>query len=351
MSEEREIQNEAALDAAATWLVRLQGQDATGDDWLAFEAWLAAAPAHAKAYDQVERLSLELDADAAALRRAPAAEPAPTSHARPSLVAESRARRPARRGGGLLTRRGWMSAAGGAIAAGLATAIVLQPQLDSSAWLRRPTVYDVPAGQTRDLSLADGTQVRLNAASRIAVHLDRTTRRVQMADAEAAFDVTHDPQRPFLIRVGDREVRVVGTQFNLRRRDGRMVLTVRRGVVEVRPFGDPRAIPTRVAVGQQLVHVEGASGSLIRAADTDEAFGWTTGRLIYRDAPLAEVAADLQRRYARPVRVADAETGRIRFSGVLTLDDEADVLRRLTAFTPVDAHRTADGAIVLRQRP
>jgi len=351
MSEERKIPNEAALEAAAEWLVRLQGEDATGDDWLAFEAWLAASPTHAEAYDQVEQLSLELDAEAPALREALLApDPAPPPFARPPLVSESRRRRDPR-GGGLLTRRGWMAATGGAIAAGLAAAIVLTPQPDSSAWLKQPMVYEAPVGQTRNLSLADGTQVQLNAGSRIAVHIDRTTRRVQMADAEAVFDVAHDPQRPFLIRVGDQQVRVVGTQFNLRQRDGRMVLTVRRGVVEVRPFADDRATPTRVTVGQQLVHLEGSGGSFIRAVDTDAAFGWTTGRLIYRDAPLDEVAADLQRRYARPVRVADAQTGRIRFSGVLTLDDEADVLRRLTAFTPVDAHRTPDGAVVLQQRP
>ncbi|HKR88956.1 MAG TPA: FecR domain-containing protein, partial [Phenylobacterium sp.] len=237
----------------------------------------------------------------------------------------------------------------GAVAAGLAAILVLQPQPDT-AWISHPTIYEAPPGQTRQLRLADGTQVHLNAGSHIAVHVDRASRRVQMADAEAVFDVAHDPRRPFLIRVGDQEVRVVGTQFNLRRRDRRVVLTVRRGVVEVRPLGDASAAPTRVTVGQQLVHVDGASSSLVRAADAEEAFGWTSGRLIYRNAPLGEVAADLQRRYARPVRVADAETAQIRFSGVLTLDDEAAVLRRLGAFAPVDARPADDGTVILQKR-
>lgn len=349
MSEERNI-HDAALDAAAAWLVRLQAGEATGDDWLAFEAWLAAAPAHAEAYDRVERLSWELDAAAPELTRALAAEPPspPLDAALTSTPAPRRPRgEPARRGA--VTRRAWMGAAGGAVAAGLAAVLILQPQRDS-AWISHPTIYEAPVGQTRQLQLADGTKVHLNAGSHIAVHVDAATRRVQMADAEAAFDVAHDPKRPFLIRVADQEVRVVGTQFNLRRRDGRVVLTVRRGVVEVRPLGDASAAPTRVTVGQQLVHVEGAPGSLVRAADADEAFGWTAGRLVYRDAPLGEIAADLQRRYARPMRLADAETAQIRFSGVLTLDDEAAVLRRLTAFAPVDARRTDDGAVILQKR-
>jgi transmembrane sensor len=346
MSEERNIPDDADLDAAATWLVRLQQADATGDDWLAFEAWLAAAPAHLDAYERVERLSLELDADAEALKRAQDAPPTA-----PPLAAQSSAERPAPRRDlrkRQLTRRRWMAVAGGAIAAGLAGVLVVTPNLQP--WPTDPTFYEAPAGQTRNVRLADGTQVQLNAGSRIAVHLGPAARRVRMTDAEATFDVTHDVRRPFLIQVADREVRVVGTQFNLRQRDGRVVLTVRRGVVEVRPIDDPGARPTRVTVGQQLVHVDGADESIVRQADADEAFGWTTNRLIYRDAPLSEVAADLQRRYARPVRVADAETGQVRFSGVLTLDDEAAVLRRLTSYTPVDARRAADGAVVLQKR-
>ncbi|MEO8115144.1 MAG: iron dicitrate transport regulator FecR, partial [Phenylobacterium sp.] len=58
----------------------------------------------------------------------------------------------------------------------------------------------------------------------------------------------------------------------------------------------------------------------------------------------------LSRRFATPVRTGDARTAQLRFSGVLVVDDQAAVLRRLEAFLPVKAYRTAD-AIVLRPRP
>ena len=170
-----------------------------------------------------------------------------------------------------------------------------------------------------------------------------------MADAEAVFDVAHDAARPFLITVGDRQVRVVGTEFNLRHRDGRVALTVRRGVVEVRPADAPQAEPTRVTVGQQLAHVEGEPLQTLTAAEPDIAFAWTNGQLIYRDRPLAEVAGDLSRRFATPVRVADPQTAALRFTGVLVTDREADVLRRLEAFAPVRIERTADAVILHRK--
>jgi transmembrane sensor len=170
-----------------------------------------------------------------------------------------------------------------------------------------------------------------------------------MAEAEAVFDVAHDAARPFLIAVGDRQVRVVGTEFNLRHRADKVALTVRRGVVEVRPVDAPQARPTRVTVGQVLIHTQGQTGSILKVSDPDAAFAWTSGQLVYRDQPLSEVAADLSRRFAVPVRTADARTASLRFSGVLVTDSEADVLRRLQAFAPIRIEQ-APGAIVLHSR-
>ncbi|MDB5448785.1 MAG: anti-FecI sigma factor, FecR, partial [Phenylobacterium sp.] len=248
-----------------------------------------------------------------------------------------------------VTRRRWIAGAAAAAAA-VGAVVLLRAGDTTSSWATGATVYEAPPGQTREIALADGSRVRLNAGSRVAVRFDRDARRVVMAEAEAAFDVAHDPQRPFLIRVGDREVKVVGTEFNLRRRDGKVVLTVRRGTVEVRPSGQAGAAPTRVAKGQQLIHVEASGHSTLSAVDPQEAFGWTSGHMVYRDQPLSEVAADLARRFGRPVRTADPQTASTRFTGVLVLDDEAAVLDRLQALAPVEAVRAQDGAIVLRRR-
>jgi transmembrane sensor len=203
--------------------------------------------------------------------------------------------------------------------------------------------YAAATGQTRQVALADGSRVWLNAETHLRARLGRRGRQVELADGEAVFDVTHDPARPFEITVGDRDVRVVGTQFDLRRRDGQITLTVRRGVVEVRPAGEREAEPTRVSAGQRLTHREGAPNSTLLSAEPEAAFAWTEGRLVYSDAPLRDVAADLTRSLGTPVRVADAATGQLRFSGVLTLDDKAAVMRRLQAFAPIRAEAEAEG--------
>jgi transmembrane sensor len=317
-------------EEAAAWFVRLQGETATGDDWLAFERWLASSPAHALAYERLEALSVELDEAAAPLIQALDA---------PTPITAAVRRRP--------PTRSWLwPALGAPLAAGLAVVVWLGAQPRPQP----PVIYQTAPGQVCQLALADGSKVRMNAASRLQVRLTRRDREVQMADGEAAIDVAHDTARPFLIQVGDRQVRVVGTEFDLRHRNGETRLTVRRGVVEVRPADAPDATPARVTVGEQLVHRDGEAGSQLAAVVADDAFGWTTGQLVYRDRPLSEVAADLSRRFARPIRTADAETGAIRFTGVLVTDNEAAVLRRLEAFSGVKAEFVADGVVLRRSR-
>jgi len=334
MTEETRISREGAAAQAAAWFVRLHSEDATGDDWLAFEAWLQT-PRHAAAYEWLERLWLALDDDAPAIARA---LDAPAYAPRRPISA----RRPERG----ITRRAWL-AAGGALAATVAAGVFGVANWPAPA--DPGQTYRTAAGEVRDILLADGTRIKLNGASSLTVRLGRDLRRVEMADAEAVFDVAHDPRRPFVISVGDREVRVVGTQFNLRRHASATWLTVRRGLVEVRPRGLPAAAPARVAVGQQFVHRDGEPHAVITAVEPAGAFAWTEGRLVYQDAPLSEVAADLSRRFVRPVRTADAATAQLRFTGVLVIDDEKDVLRRLAAYAPVAVRSTAS-EIVLRRR-
>src|SRR5204863_1747502 len=128
------------------------------------------------------------------------------------------------------SRRGWLAAGGLAAAATIALSIlppsVLSPPTQSFA---------TATAEHRSVTLADGSTLDLNAGTRLTVTLGVRERRVVMAEGEAVFDVAPDKSRPFLIAAGDRTVRVVGTRFDVRRRAGRLSVTVERGLVEVRP--------------------------------------------------------------------------------------------------------------------
>jgi len=312
---------EARREAAADWLVRLAAPDLAEADLAAFDAWLAD-PANARAYDAALSVTLELQAAAPAVLDAISASPA------------RRDRRPA---------RGWLVAGGLAAAATLA--IALTP---TRLFAPATQAYVTDKAQHRTLTLADGSTVDLNAGSRLEVSLAGHERRVVMGQGEAVFDVAHDPARPFVIAAGDRTVRVVGTRFDVRRRDGQLSVSVERGMVEVEPADGAPGRGFRLHPGQRLDHLEGASDVKLTAIDPLQVEAWKTGRLIFRDQPLAQVVADLNQQFARPIALEDAALGQTRVSGVLVLDDEAAVIRRLALLAPIKALPSGDGVILRR---
>lgn len=318
-------------DQASAWLVRVRAGDETEADWLGLEAWLSESPAHLDAFERVEALWAELDTHAQAITAGLADDTLPTADVLP-LAARRKAGAPVRG----VRWTPWAAGLGSAAAAAVVAALMLQPVA--------PTAYATGHGETRHLVLEDGTKVDLNAGSKIAVAFDGHSRRVQVDDAEATFDVAHDTRRPFLISVGDQQIRVVGTQFNVRRRDAGLTLTVSRGVVEVRPLaGEAPAV--RLTAGDQLAHRDGDAASVVRKVPAEDTFAWQQHRLICHACTLGSVAGELTRAFATPVDVA-ADARPVTFTGVLVLDNEDAVVGRLGAFLPIKADRS-EGRIVL----
>ncbi len=305
--------------AAAEWVARLGGEPNEAD-WLAFEQWLNAAGGRRAAYDRALALSLSVEQHGPAL--SDLLDHAPAARRRPA---------PAMWGAGLMS-----------LAAITVTFAYLHPKPQAAA-----VIYATAKGERRDVVLADGTRVALNAGSRLSAVIERDRRELTLASGEAAFQVVHDPARPFTVHVGDRLLRDVGTEFDVRRLDGKITVTVREGMVSVqRPADDARSL--FLGPGSRLEHTEGSARTIVLAANADDAFAWRAGRLIYRDRPLSEVAADLNRYGEDQVRV-EGPASKLRFTGVLTIDNQPAMVQRLTSLLPVAASTQSDGVILLSE--
>ena len=322
MSADEDRNEEARLADASAWIVRLQ--DPQASDAEAFDAWLGASEANGRAYDRALQIWDEFGAAAPEVLA--------------GLAAADRTRE---RSFGW--RRGLIAAGG--LAAAAAVALAVLPQ---AAMQPKDQVFATAHGERRTVKLADGSTIDLNAGSRLTVALGRDERRVVMAEGEAVFDVAADARRPFLIAAGDRTVRVVGTQFDVRRRGDELSVTVARGVVEVLPAEGASGAAFRLHPGQRLDHRQGAPDGRVSAAAPQEVFGWRAGRLVYRDQPLSQVVEDLNLQFDRPIRLEDPALGQTRISGVLVLDDQGAVIRRLALMVPITAIPT-EGGVLLRR--
>lgn len=205
------------------------------------------------------------------------------------------------------------------------------------------------AGERRQLTLADGTELTLNTRTVAEVEWHLRTRQVRLVDGEALFDVAHAAWRPFLVRAGDTTVRVVGTVFNVRRDDPRVTVTVLRGRVHVESAsGDAMLLSARQAV-------ESAGGTLTARAAPDPAGAivWKDGKLMFDRTPLAQALADINRYRTTPATLADPAIARLQISGVFDSARTDALLDLLPSILPVAIRREADDTvrILARSRP
>lgn len=77
------------------------------------------------------------------------------------------------------------------------------------------TLY-VPSGQRAELTLSDGTKVWLNSHTRLVYPQTFGKVREVKLDGEGYFSVAHNAEKPFIVQTEHFDVKVLGTEFNLK---------------------------------------------------------------------------------------------------------------------------------------
>lgn len=174
-------------------------------------------------------------------------------------------------------------------------------------------------GETRTLTLADGSRIILDTESAVKVVALGTERRVRLDRGQAFFQVAKDPHRPFIVETPAGTARVLGTAFDVRRyEDGRTRVSVVEGAVEVAARGHAAKIVLRPGHGAWL-DAAGTRATTVRAPA--EVASWRQGQLIFYRAPLNEVVAELRRYHKGSVIVGGKAAQAAVVSGVFNTQD------------------------------
>ena len=148
-----------------------------------------------------------------------------------------------------------------------------------------------------------------------------------------------------LLRARRGEVRVLGTQFEVRLQPAGAQVTVLSGRVGVTPSAQgPQQILT---AGQQVAYAEGVADER-HAVDSESRLGWRDGWLNYYKTPLADVVKDLGRYYPGRILLLNDELGARRVSGSFPSKDPEAVLKALQAVLGFEQHSVLGRLIVVR---
>lgn len=194
---------------------------------------------------------------------------------------------------------------------------------------------EAPLGSQTRLRLPDGTLVVLNAGSRIAYPQDFGVdhREVELV-GEGYFEVVHDEELPFRVRTKDLQVRVLGTKFNFRDypEDSEAVVSLLEGRVAL----DNRLKKERemILLPDEQVVLNKAEGCMKKESKAvEDVTEWISGKLLFDEMPLSEVARVLERSYGVKISFADNALKDFRFYGNFNRSEQGvkDILEALKA--------------------
>jgi transmembrane sensor len=318
----------AELEAAWLWVVKLRDERATQEDVAQWLLWYQADERHRLAFEEMQSFWHESgrligdDESASVAALLAGRESMPDERTQPG-------------------RRRWWPA----LAASL---LVVTATIGWLVSAHRATP-DQPMAEVRQTSLPDGSTVDLAARSTVTSRYSEDMRLLVMegASGEAYFSVAHNPQRPFVVQVGTMHVRALGTAFNVRHADDRVVVSVTKGIVEVStPSGS-----AKVAAGNRIAwEVSGDSVPSITPATAASTLAWQQGRLEYHNEPLAAVIADVNRYSQQPIVIDDAAAGEILFSGTVFTQATEAWIDSLPQVFPVQLEPRLLGGLSLKTR-
>lgn len=318
---ENDRADDAIAEQAAAWFV-LRDAGFTGQQHEDFERWLQADERHGQIYG-------ELDETWSRLGEA-------RDEVWATTVAETS--RPARR-----AKIFWLAgtlAAAAAVVAGLAWWPATAPATPAFS-----TFASTEIGAMRRLTLPDGSVVRLNTDTAVAVLFTATERRVKLVRGEADFQVAKNPAYPFIVSAGRVAVRAVGTAFDVRMRPAAVEVLVTEGKVRVDDAAKGKSLLAAPATGDTPLLVAGqraviavettpavaATVAAVAPTEIGQALAWEERRLEFVATPLGDIVAEFNRYNLHKLVITDPRLAARRFGGTFPASDYEELVRLLEA--------------------
>lgn len=332
VSQPQDLQSE---DDALRWVSRLASRPdnaaldeavLTPDERRELEQWIAASEANARAYQEARQLWRLTALPAARLAREEA-------HILNQYLRKD----------GAPSRRRYRKQAFAAVAASALLMVLVGLTARPDRWMDTLLAdYASAPGQVRVLELQDKSQLILDGDSAVAVTMNSDQRSIKLLRGAAYFHVTHTGQ-PFVVHTDEGAVRVLGTRFEVRKEAHGAQVTVEEGRVAVKADGNAEQ---QLTDGQRVEYWPGGISPTV-SVNSQQALGWRDGQLAFRQTPLSQALAVVQRYYPERILLLDRTLGERRVNGDFSSADPQAILSAFQSVLGFSLQRLPGGMIVI----
>lgn len=203
------------------------------------------------------------------------------------------------------------------------------------------------------MQLPDGSHLSVNTNTVVQYpeKFRGKTREISL-EGEAFFEVSHNPERPFVVHAGGLDIKVKGTSFNVKTiNSGEFVeVSVNTGIVEVYPAGDKSMDEENhitLSAGEKATY-NNHYGSIVKGVNDDlNLLSWKTGILIFRESRLKDVFESLEIKYKVSFILNNPELSNQRLTARFENESLREVMESLSLIFNIE-YEIKDEQVVLK---
>ena len=165
--------------------------------------------------------------------------------------------------------------------------------------------YTLLTGEdTSSFTMTDGTIITLNRNSRLSYSnkYGKENRNVKL-EGEAYFEVAKDVNKPFIVKMDEASITVLGTHFNVQANTKSDNITATLVEGSIRFESEKQNVV--MTPNQQLTFSRSTNKIDIKEIETDTYTAWRNGLLKYKSIPFFQLIEDLQNIYSVKIQITD----------------------------------------------
>lgn len=176
---------------------------------------------------------------------------------------------------------------------------------------------------------------------------------MELQQGEAFFEVSKDPQHPFVVTAADQRIVVVGTKFSVRRDGHDVRVVVTEGKVRIEQERAESQTPSRELAAGSVARAIGGSVAIEARPlpDVEELLSWRFGYVVFHETSLADAVAEFNRYNTRKIIIEDPEVAALRVSGNFRATNVESFARLLEEGFPIVVERQRDRVMLSAPQP
>lgn len=223
---------------------------------------------------------------------------------------------------------------------------LLQKQQDLAA----PFLAEVPAGDKVQLTLPDRSSVKLNSESTLS-YAYVNGKRITQLNGEAYFQVSKDKKHPFVVQVGDLNIEVLGTSFNVYSYDENDYVETSLLEGSIRLYDSKTPNKSFILKPSQKAIYSKSDGNIrFRNTDNVKELAWIQERLVFESEKLSTVIHKIERWYGVKIHLLCPEIANDRISGSFKDEQLPYVMEALKFQYKFDYEITGNQVIISKSK-